>query len=219
VNKVKVKGSMANIVIIGASCGIGLELLDLAFQRGHNVKPIFRIPQRLSMRHERLRTVIGDVVVHEALSKAISGQDVVCWTIGIKPTWKSVTIFSEGTQDLLRAMKDANVKRLICVTGVGAGDSRGHGGYFYDWIVNPLLLRTIYQDVDRQEELIKASDAEWIIVRPGFLTNGPLTGSYRVLTDLSGVTAGKISRADVAHFILENITSNEYVGKTPLITY
>lgn len=210
---------MANIVIIGASRGIGLVLLDQAFQQGHSVTALFRNPQRFSMRHERLRTVIGNVVDQETLNKAIAGQDVVCWTIGIRPTCKTVTVFSNGTNRLLQAMKEARVRRLICVTGIGAGDSRGHGGFFYDWIVNPLLLRKIYEDKDRQEALIRASDAEWVIVRPGFLTNGPLTGKYRVLSDLSGVSAGKISRADVANFMLENIASNEYVGKTLLLTY
>jgi putative NADH-flavin reductase len=210
---------MANIVIIGASSGIGMELLDQSFQRGHNVKAMFQITPSFYMRHERLRAVIGNVVAQEALNRAIAEQDVVCWTLGIKPTWKPVTIFSEGTEHLLRAMKDANVSRLICVTGIGAGDSRGHGGFFYDRIINPILLRTIYEDKDRQEELIRASDLDWTIVRPGFLTNGPLTQSYRVLTDLTGVRARKISRADVAHFILENIASKEYVGKTPLLTY
>ncbi len=210
---------MANIVIIGASCGIGRALLDQSYRLGHNVKAMFPIPQRLSTRHERLRSEIGNVLDQEALNKAITGHDVVCLTIGTKPTWKPGTAFSEGTEHLLWAMRDANVRRLICVTGVGAGDSRGHGGFFFDRIVSPFLLRPFFEDKDRQEELIRASDTDWIIVRPGFLTNGQLTSKYRVLTDLSGVRAGKISRADVAHFILENISSREYIGKTPLITY
>jgi putative NADH-flavin reductase len=210
---------VANIVIIGASRGIGLELLDQALQQGHRVTALFRSQQGFARRHERLQTVIGTAVDQEILNRAVAGQDVVCWTIGIKPTLKPVMVFSEGTRRLLRAMKNANVRRLICITGIGAGDSRGHGGFFYDRIINPLLLRTIYEDKDRQEELIRASDTDWIIVRPGFLTNWPLTRHYRVLTDLTGVTAGKISRADVAHFMLENVVSREYIRKTVLLTY
>jgi putative NADH-flavin reductase len=210
---------VANIVIVGASRGIGLELLDQALQRGHRVTALFRSQQGFTRRHERLRTVIGNVIDQEIVNTAVAGQDVVYWTIGIKPTLKPVTVFSEGTQHLLRAMRDANVRRLICITGIGAGDSRGHGGFFYDLIIHPLLLRTIYEDKDRQEELIRASDTDWIIVRPGFLTNWPLTGHYRIITDITGVTAGKISRADVAHFMLENIVSREYVGKTVLLAY
>jgi putative NADH-flavin reductase len=81
------------------------------------------------------------------------------------------------------------------------------------------LLKTIYEDKDRQEELVRNSDLEWVVVRPGFLTNKPLTGTYRALTELQGVTAGKISRADVAHFILSEIKEKAYLFKTPLLTY
>jgi putative NADH-flavin reductase len=211
--------NMAKIVIIGASNSIGVELFVQALRRGHSVTAVLRNQQEFTRQQENKRAVIGPAVDQEVLNRAVAGQDIVCWTLGIKPTSKPVTAFSEDTQCLLRAMKNANVRRLICVTGIGGGDSRGHGGFFYDRIINPLLLRTIYEDKDRQENLIKASDTDWIIVRPGFLTDGPLTQRYRVHTDLTGVTARKISRADVAHFILENIGSREYVGKTPLLTY
>ena len=116
-------------------------------------------------------------------------------------------------------MKKSGTKRLVCVTGIGAGDSRGHGGFLYDSLFYPLLLRTVYADKDRQESLVKASDIDWVIVRPGFLTNGPLTGRYRVITDLSGVTAGRISRADVAHFILQQFVAPSHLRQTPLLTY
>jgi putative NADH-flavin reductase len=139
--------------------------------------------------------------------------------IGIGVTWKPVTVFSEGTRNVLEAMRREGVRRLICVTGIGAGDSKGHGGLLYDCLFKPLLLKTIYVDKDRQEALIQASEADWTIVRPGFLTNGPLTMKYRVIADLIGVTCGKISRADVAHFILEELTANRYLGQTPLLTY
>ena len=87
------------------------------------------------------------------------------------------------------------------ITGVGAGDSRGHGGFFYDRIILPLVLKRIYEDKDRQERLLRASEANWTIIRPGVLTNGARTGEYRVLTELVGVTLGHISREDVAHFM------------------
>jgi NAD(P)H-binding len=88
-----------------------------------------------------------------------------------------------------------------------------------DRILNPLLLATNYADKDRAELIVKASNVEWLIVRPGFLTNGPRTGKYRGIENLSGVTAGKISRADVADFILKQLASPTYFGKTPLLMY
>ena len=104
------------------------------------------------------------------------------------------------------------------MTGVGAGDSRGHGGFLYDRIVQPLFMKTIYEDKDRQEALLRASDVDWTVVRPGTLTNGPATGLARALTDLDGVTAGRMSRADVAAFIIENLDTGDYRRTAVLLT-
>lgn len=116
-------------------------------------------------------------------------------------------------------MEQGSRQKLITVSGIGARDSKGHGGFFYDHILNPLLLGTIYADKDRSESIIKASKTNWLIVRPGFLTNGPRTGNYRVVENLSGVTAGKISRLDVADFILKQLAAPTCFWKTPLLTY
>ena len=207
-----------NILIVGATRGIGRQLLEQALMSGHTVTALVRNPRRLAIQHERLRVVKGDILDSDSVALAMAGQGAVCCTIGVKAPWPRVTVFSEGTKNLLQAMQKTGVKRLVCVTGIGAGDSRGHGGFFYDSVFYPLVNRTIYADKDRQESLIKASDVDWTIVRPGFLTNGPLTKNYRMLTDMTGVTAGWISRADVAHFILTELESNQYLRQTPLLT-
>ena len=173
----------------------------------------------MPVNHDRLNVINGDIRDREAVSRAVENQNAVCITIGIHPTRKPVTVFSEGAKIVIEAMRHSGVKQLICVTGIGAGDSKNHGGFFYDRIFNPLLLKTIYEDKDRQEALVRNSNLDWVIVRPGFLTNGPLTGTYRVLVDLEGVRAGKISRADVAHFILSEIKEKAYLLKTPLLTW
>ena len=207
-----------NILIVGATRGIGRELVQQALSSGHTVTALVRDPRRLSTQHDRLRVIKGDILDSDSVALAMAGQRAVCCTIGVKVPWPPVTVFSEGTGNLLQAMKKAGVKRLLCVTGIGAGDSRGHGGFLYDCVFRPFLLWPVYADKDRQESLIRASDVDWTIVRPGFLTNGPLTENYRMLTNLTGVTAGWISRADVAHFILKELASNQYSGQTPLLT-
>jgi len=207
-----------NILIVGATRGIGRQLLEQALASGHNVTALVRDPRRLAMQHERLRVVKGDILDSDSVARAMAGQDAVCCTIGIKLPWPPVTVFSEGTRNLLQAMKKTGVMRLICVTGIGAGDSRGHGGFLYDHLIRPFLFGPVYADKDRQESLIKASDVDWTIVRPGFLTNGPLTKNYRMLTNMAGVTAGRISRADVAHFFLQELESRQYLRQTPLLT-
>ncbi len=207
-----------NILIVGATRGIGQQLLEQALAAGHTVTALVRDPQRLAVTHQQLRVVKGDILDPESVALATEGQNAVCCSIGVKVPWIRVTLFSEGTRVLLQAMNKAGVKRLICVTGIGAGDSRGHGGFLYDRIFYPLLLWPIYADKDRQEALIRASATDWTIVRPGFLTNGPLTKNYRAVTDMTGVTAGQISRADVAHLMLTELKTNQHLGQAPLLT-
>lgn len=207
-----------NILIVGATRGIGRQLLEQALTAGHTVTALVRNPQKFSVQGERLRIIKGDILDSESVGLAMAGQEAVCCTIGVKVPWFRVTVFSEGTRNLLQSMKRIGVHRLVCVTGIGAGDSKGHGGFLYDNIFLPFVLRTIYADKDRQESLIQKSDVDWTIVRPGFLTNGPLTEHYRVLTNMTGVTAGKISRADVAHFMLKELEVNQYLRQTPLLT-
>lgn len=207
-----------NILIVGATRGIGRQLLEQALTFGHTVTALVRNPQKLAIQRERLKIIKGDILDSNSVALAMAGQDAVCCTMGVKIPWIRVTVFSEGTKNLLQAMKKTQVKRLVCVTGIGAGDSKGHGGFLYDYIFLPLLLKPIYADKDRQESLIKASDVDWTIVRPGFLTNGPLTENYRILTNMTGVTAGRISRADVAHFMLKELESKQYLRQAPLLT-
>lgn len=190
-----------------------------ALAAGHEVTALVRSPARIGVRHERLRVVQGDILDFESVDLAVAGQDAVLSSLGTKSLFRPVKIFSEGTSNLLRAMTKHGVRRLICITGIGAGDSRGHGGFFYDRLALPVFLKRIYDDKDKQEEILRKSDRDWIIVRPGFLTNGSRTGNYRVLTDLAGVTAGRISRADVAAFMLAQLSSDRYLRQTPLLTY
>lgn len=207
------------LLVIGATRGIGRSLVEQALDDGHLVRALVRNPGQLPVRHERLDLVKGDIRDKAAVRQAVADQQAVCITIGINPTRKPVSVFSAGTKNVIDAMTDSVSGFLVCVTGIGAGDSKHHGGFFYDKIFNPLLLKSIYADKDRQEALVRKSKLEWVIVRPGFLTNGPRTATYRVLTELEGITAGKISRADVAHFILSELKSKQYRLKTPLLTY
>ena len=207
------------IAVIGASRGIGYELLKTALEEGHDVTALVRNPVKLHISNSRLKIIKGDILHPASATAVTTGQDAVCVCIGIPPTMKPVNVFSRGTELILAAMGRESQQKLIAVTGVAAGDSKGHGGFFYDRVINPLLLGTIYADKDRQESIIKVSNVEWLIVRPGSLTNGPRTGKYRAIENLSGVTAGKISRLDVADFKLKQLTTPTYFRKAPLLTY
>jgi putative NADH-flavin reductase len=207
------------VLVIGATGGTGRQLVEQALAAGHDVTALVRNPAKIRARHERLRVVQGDILDFDSLDRAVAGQDAVLSSLGTKSVFGPVIIFSEGTSNLLRAMTQHDVRRLISITGIGAGDSRGHGGFFYDKIILPILLKRIYEDKDKQEEIIRKSDRDWTIVRPGFLTNGSPKGHCRVLTDLTGVTVGRISRADVAAFMLAQLNGDRYLRQIPVLTY
>lgn len=207
------------VLIIGATRGIGAELLKQSLEVGHQVTVLARDPKKIVAADSRLTVIQGDILNPHIVNSATKGQDAVCVTVGVPITFSPVKVFSEGILNVIAAMEEHNVRRLICVTGIGAGDSKGHGGFLYDRIFKPLLLKTIYADKDRQEQYIQESGLNWVIPRPAGLTNGPRTGTYRVINDMTGVTATRISRADVADFIVQELREEKYTGTAPLLTY
>ena len=208
------------VLLIGATGGTGQEILKLALTQNHQVTALVRKPSALVIQNPQLTVATGDVLNEASLEKAVAGQEAVICALGLSlsASRKPTTIYSVGTKNLIRAMDKQGQRRLICITGVGAGDSKGHGGFFYDKIILPLLLKEGYADKDRQETEIKGSDLDWTIVRPGQLSNKPGTGNYRVMIDGSYRIKG-ISRADVADFVVKQLTSNQYLKKTPAISY
>jgi putative NADH-flavin reductase len=208
------------ITIIGATKGIGKEVLGQATDKDFELTVLARNPEKLKNFQDKLNIIKGDFLNYESVKLAITNADTIVVTVGMNPTGRSVELFSKGTKNILEAVKELKTHPLIiAITGIGAGDSEGHGGFFYDKIFKPLLLKTIYEDKNRQEAILRNEYDNWIIARPGFLNNGPLTENYKVITDLKGIKAGKISRADVADFILKQAKNPTYLQKTPLLTY
>ena len=206
------------ITIIGATKGIGKEVMKQAIEQGNDVTVLARNQSKVNK--PDVKVIQGDFLNENHVKQSVKEAEVVVISVGMLPTFKPVNLFSKGTRNLINAIKELQTNPLIiAVTGIGAGDSVGHGGFFYDKIMNPLLLKTIYQDKNKQEQILKNEYDNWIVVRPGFLTNGTLTQTYKSITDLKGVTAGKISRADVADFILKQAKSPEFLKQTPLLTY
>jgi uncharacterized protein YbjT (DUF2867 family) len=164
--------------------------------------------------------VIGDARDERVLEEALAGCDAVIIGLGtpLSP-FRKVTVLSRATAALIDVMRRLGVRRLVAITGVGAGDSAGHGGFLYDRLFKPLLLATIYEDKDRQEDLIRQSGLDWVIVRPTALNNRQPRGSVQALTDLSGFHGGAVARADVAKFVVGQISDDRYLRKTPLITW
>jgi len=212
---------MAKLLVIGASRGIGLETVKAALRAGHSVLALARSGAKIAIQNTGLEKVSGDALDRDAVRKALEDVDVVIQTLGVdfslQAIFERTNLFSQSTRILVDAMQAAGVQRLIAVTGLGAGDSRGHGGFLYDAVAFPLLLKRVYDDKDVQEWIIRSSGLEWTIVRPGLLTDRPATGQYRVLTKPKDWRFGVINRADVADFLVRQIDDRALIGCTPLL--
>lgn len=133
---------------------------------------------------------------------------------------RRTTALSEGTRNIVRAMEKHGVKRLICESSLGVADSKGRLEIFYNLILVPLLLRGLFADKPGQEQIIQASTLDWVIVRPTSLTNGRRTGIYRTGLDIGHwFRPTRISRADVADFMLKQRSDDTYLRKTPGVAY
>jgi putative NADH-flavin reductase len=212
---------MAKVLVIGASRGIGLETVKAVLHAGHSVRALARSGQNIPIQNTGLEKVSGDALDRDTVRKALEDVDVVIQTLGVdfslQAIFERTNLFSQSTRILVDAMQATGVKRLIAVTGLGAGDSRGHGGLLYDAVAFPLLLKRVYDDKDVQEWIIRSSGLEWTIVRPGLLTNRPATGQYRILNKPTDWRFGVISRADVANFLVRQIDDRALIGSTPLL--
>jgi uncharacterized protein YbjT (DUF2867 family) len=206
------------VLVIGGTKGVGRAVVDLAAARGHIVTAMARGAPEPPFEAASVLFAQGDVADIETVRRATAGQDAVVFSISTPPTRKAVTVYSRGAGNILEARADRPL-RILYVTGIGAGDSRGHGGVFYDRVLQPLMLRTAYEDKDRAEAMLRASAASWTIVRPGFLTDDVETGRYLVVTQMDGVRSGSISRRDVAHFIVSALETESALSETVLLTH
>jgi len=211
---------VAKVLIIGASRGIGLEAVKAVLKAGHSVRALARSARRIRVEHPQLEKMAGDALEMATVKRALTGIDIVFQSLGVSVgleiILKPTRFFSKATRVLVTAMEEAQVRRLICVTGFGAGDSRGHGGLLYN-VAFHLLLGRVYDDKDVQERIVRRSKLDWVIVRPVILTDGPNTKAYRALVDPSDWTCGFISRADVADFCVKQIDDDAFLHKTPVL--
>jgi putative NADH-flavin reductase len=135
-------------------------------------------------------------------------------------TARTPPIVSEATKCILAAMEREGTKLFVCESSLGVGDSKGQLGAFYTYFFIPLLLHHVFADKEVQEKIIECSHVEWVIIRPAALTNGPRTGSYKAGFPVTDKTiSARISRADVADFMLRQLTDTTYRGKTPGVSY
>ena len=181
------------LLVLGATGPVGRLVVAQGLAGGHAVTAQTRDAARAA----------ADPTDAAALSPLCRDQDAVIFALGTDrggPT----TLFSDATRALLAAMAQQEVARLVAITGVGAGQTRGHGGFLYDRIIFPLFTRQRYADKNRQEALIRASGVAWTILRPAPFAATPGAAPMQRVTAIAETTRlTQVTREEVAAFALD----------------
>lgn len=211
---------MKKILVIGGSKGIGAEVVKAALARGLAVRAFSRSADKMTISDPNFEAVVGDATKPEDVDPALEGVDAVFHTIGVPKgpgfIFTPTTVFSDATRALLPGMQARGIKRLLVVTGYGAGDGEQALSTFEKLPFKAVFGRA-YADKGVQEDLIKASELDWTIARPGVLTHNPASQAYKILTDAKDWRNGIVSRADVADFLIKSYLEDTHIHQTPVI--
>jgi putative NADH-flavin reductase len=204
------------LFLVGGSGRTGRLFLPLALQAGHAVTALARRPASVTLAHERLRVLQGDVGRPETLAGQLSGHHAVLAILSPPSMSGLVDTFTVGATTLCRAMQSEGVRRLLFVTS-GAVEDDPELAWLFRFVIKPLLMRKVYADAARAEEIVRSSALDWTLVRPARLTDGPPTGTYRVSPRGLPPGGSVLSRADLAHFLLAEVDHPQHLHGTPTL--
>lgn len=205
------------LIIFGSTGSIGRQLVRQGLEQGHLVTAYARDPSKLDIRHDNMKVVQGDAMDLSSVEKAVQGQDAVLCSLG---AGAKGTVRSRGTKNIIRAMEKVGIRRFVCQSSLGVGDSWGNLNFFWKYVMFRGFLRQAYADHVSQEDHVRQSGLDWTIVRPAAFTDGNRTGEYRHgFPGNDKTTKLKVSRDDVADFMLKQLTHEEYLRKTPGLSY
>jgi putative NADH-flavin reductase len=203
-----------NVLIIGAAGKTGAIVVERAVAAGHVVTAFvhdaatYRAPANV-------RVVAGDATDRASLDKAMAGQDAVIDTIGGKTPYRKTALERSVAGAVVAAMKANGVRRVIVISAFGVGDSADQVGWFVGHVIVPTWLRGSTEDKAAMDSVVRASGVDFVIVRPAMLTDDPATGTVKVFQGHD--TAHKITRADVAQFCVDQLTSDAHLGRAVTI--
>ncbi|MBL7834243.1 MAG: SDR family oxidoreductase [Cyclobacteriaceae bacterium] len=197
------------ITIFGATGSLGVHLVSQALEAGHSVTVVTRNANKLSsLTDSRLTVIQGDVRNEADVEKAITGKEAVLCALGDGASGK---IRATGTANIIRAMEKTNCRRLICQTTLGMGESWNNLNFFWKRIMFGFFLKKAFQDHQQQETYVQASQLNYTLVRPSAFTDDEISTAYRINFDSTEQNLKlKISRADVAAFMLKQLESDAY---------
>ncbi len=200
------------LAVIGAAGATGKLIAKHALKAGHDVTAVVRDPAKMSD-VAGVRALQGDMMDVESLATALSGHDAVVFAAG-PPHMKASTARTDGARNTVTAMQRVGIKRLIAISGLGAGETRERMGFFVSRVIVPLILGRLLADQNGLEQAIRASDLDWTLVRPGEMKDAGSRGGVKVSQDGTGITMN-VSRDDVAKFIVDELTSSKHIRNAP----
>ncbi len=204
------------VIVFGGTGSIGRLVVEQAIEQGDDVTLFTRDRTAVGHPDPRVHVVEGNVFDAQALAPVVAGHDAVVITLG---GGRKGGVRARGTAAIIEAMQATEVRRLVVQSTLGVGDSREQLNFFWKRLMFGLLLRGAYADHVEQERQTRASGLDWTIVRPGSFTDGPRTGSYRRGFGPQEKTTLKVSRADVAEFVVEQLTDDTWLRQAPSLAY
>ncbi|HEY9375705.1 MAG TPA: NAD(P)H-binding protein [Jiangellaceae bacterium] len=209
-----------NVLVFGAGGATGRELVSQALQRGHRVTAFVRSSPMPATDAHGLTTVRGDVRDPDAVAAAVAGHDAVLCALGAATPLRRDPVIVGGLQSIVTATERHGVRRFVYLSFLGVHEGREQLSVLGRWVVAPLIMRNVVADHEAKERIIRATSLDWVIVRPPRLTNGPRRGTYRSGVDIRATAViPRISRADIADFMLRQLEEDQYVRQTPAVMY
>lgn len=209
-----------HICLFGASGRTGREIVADALSRGYRVTAVARSTASTEGLPGTVDLVRSDFDDDTSLARAIDGADAVLCVLGPRQPYHDI-FCAAATRAIIRAMITTGVRRLICVTGAMIGNRPTTRSLFIRTMMRIYRNRNAEAAADRdaQERAIVESDLDWTIVKPPRLTDGPTRHRVRSGEELPVTAFARISRRDLAGFMIDQIDSNEFLRKCPVVRY
>jgi putative NADH-flavin reductase len=202
------------LIVFGPTGKSGQQIVEQALAMGHLVTAFARNTAAVTTRHPNLKVIEGDALDAAKVSEAVAGQEAVLFAIGINRR-SIMTVCADAARNIISAMKEHGLRRFIVLSAYAVSETKDTA--LYSKMLRALIGKRV-EDKDRMEELVRASDLDWVLVRPPLLTNGARRGTYRIGFDIPIKLFSSVSRADVAEFMLKQLTDDTYLHQAPTIT-
>lgn len=200
-----------NVVVFGAGGKTGRLVVEKATAAGHTVTAFVQEQGQGSA----VRTVVGDAGDPAAVRRGVAGQDAVIDTLGGKTPYKDTELERTAAHNIIEAMQSEKVRRLVVISMMGVGDSSEQAPFWYEHLLMPTFLRGSTKDKTAMEAAVDSSGLEFVIVRPPLLTEDPPTHSTTIIP--AGAKGHKITRDDLAQFLVDQLTKSEYLGQAVVV--